>query len=325
MKALFLGNVAADTANGIMDRLPPGLNVEILAEPSQLMQSPQAAADADILVTNHWLADYPPAPKLRLVQSVATGIELIELAALPRGVAICNAFGHETAIAEYVLMTMLVWSHRFREIEGEFRRNSSWRPSWVHSGAPHGEILGSTVGIVGFGRVGREVARRAAAFGGHVIAANRHPRPPGGDVQRVYPLTKLDDMLAACDFVVLCTALGPETEGLIDARRLAVMKPTAFLVNISRGAVIDEDALFAALCDRTIGGAAIDVWWQYPNAAEPERRPSRHPFHELPNIIMTPHCSGWTTGMVARRWAEVAGNINRFARGEPLENVVILT
>src|SRR6266436_2595897 len=99
MKALFLGNVAADTARGITAELPPGLHVEILADPQQLTQSPAAAADADILVTNHWRADYPPAPSLRLVQSVATGIELIDLAALPRGVVVCNAFGHETAIA----------------------------------------------------------------------------------------------------------------------------------------------------------------------------------------------------------------------------------
>jgi phosphoglycerate dehydrogenase-like enzyme len=325
MKALFLGNVAADTANGIKADLPPSLRVEILADPQQLVQQPEAAADAEILVTNHWRPEYPPAPNLRLVQSVATGIELIDLAALPRGVAICNAFGHETAIAEYVLMTMLVWSHRFREIEGDFRIRSSWRPSWVQSGSPHGEILGSTVGIVGFGRVGREVARRAAAFGCRVIAANRSPRPPEAGVERVYPLSELDDLLAACDFVVLSTALGPETERLIDERRLALMKQSAFLINIARGSVIDEDAVYAALRDGGIGGAALDVWWQYPNAAEPERRPSRHPFHELPNVVMTPHCSGWTAGMVARRWAEVAGNINRFVRGEPLDNVVLKT
>jgi phosphoglycerate dehydrogenase-like enzyme len=325
MKALFLGNVAADTANGIKADLPPNLRVEILADPQRLMQQPEAAADADILVTNHWRPEYPAAPNLQLVQSVATGIELIDLAALPRGVAICNAFGHETAIAEYVLMTMLVWSHRFREIEGEFRVRSSWRPSWVQSGAPHGEILGSTVGIVGFGRVGREVARRAAAFGCRVIAANRSARPPEGGVERVYPLSELDDLLAACDFVVLSTALGPETEGLIDERRLALMKQSVFLINIARGSVIDEDAVYAALRDRRIGGAALDVWWQYPNVAEPERRPSRHPFHELPNVVMTPHCSGWTAGMVARRWAEVAGNINRFVRGEALDNVVLRT
>src|SRR5204862_461790 len=86
-------------------------------------------------------------------------------------VTVCNAFGHETAIAEYILMVMLVWSHRFREIEGDFRTRSSWQPSWVQSGAPHGEILGSTVGIVGLGRVGHEVARRAAAFGCRIALA----------------------------------------------------------------------------------------------------------------------------------------------------------
>jgi phosphoglycerate dehydrogenase-like enzyme len=305
--------------------LPPDLGVEIFPDPKHLSQSPEAAADVDILVTNIWRPEYPPAPKVRLVQSVATGIDLIDLAALPHGVAICNAFGHETAIAEYVLMAMLVWSHRFREIEGDFRTLSSWRPSWVHSGAPHGEILGSTIGIVGLGRVGQEVARRAAAFGCRVIAANRSPRPPEGGVEQVYPLSELDRMLPACDFVVVCTALCPETEKLFGANRLRLMKRSAFLVNIARGAVIDEDAIYRALRDRSIGGAALDVWWQYPNAAEPERRPSRHPFHELPNVIMTPHCSGWTSGMVTRRWAEVAGNINRFFRGEPLANVVVRT
>jgi phosphoglycerate dehydrogenase-like enzyme len=158
-----------------------------------------------------------------------------------------------------------------------------------------------------------------------VIAANRTPKGPEGSVERVYPLSELDDMLQLCDFVVLCTALGPETERLMDRRRLSQMKRSAFLVNIARGAVIDEDAVYAALRDRLIGGAALDVWWRYPTGAEPERRPSRHPFHDLPNVIMTPHCSGWTEGMVTRRWAEVAANINRFVRGEPLENVVVTT
>jgi phosphoglycerate dehydrogenase-like enzyme len=129
-------------------------------------------------------------------------------------------------------------------------------------------------------------------------------------------------MLPECDFVVLAAALGPETEGLFDARRLGCMKRSAFLVNIARGAIVDEEALYRALCDRTIAGAALDVWWQYPNAAAPERRPSRFPFHELPNVIMTPHCSGWTDGMVARRWAEVADNLDRFVRGAPLINRV---
>jgi len=323
MRALFLGNVAADTANGIRAELPPELEIEIVADPKEL--TPKAAAATDILVTNIWRTDYPPAPRIALVQSVATGIEWIEQAALPRGIPICNAYGHETAIAEYVLMVMLAWSHRFREIESDFRLRSSWAPSWVKSGAPHGEIRGSTLGIVGLGRVGREVARRAAAFGCHILAANRSPRETGDGVERIYPLATLDEMLPLCDTVAICTAFGPETERLFDARRLARMKPTAFLVNIARGAIIDEDALYATLRDGTIGGAAIDVWWQYPDPAEPERRGSRHPFHELPNIIMTPHCSGWTAGMVRRRWDEIAENLRHFVKGEPLINVVTTT
>jgi phosphoglycerate dehydrogenase-like enzyme len=85
---------------------------------------------------------------------------------------------------------------------------------------------------------------------------------------------------------------------------------------------VDEDAIYSALRDQTIGGAALDVWWQYPNMAEPERRGSRHPFHELPNVIATPHNSGWTDGMIERRWNEIADNINRFVRGDSLINLV---
>jgi phosphoglycerate dehydrogenase-like enzyme len=324
MKALFLGNVAADTAEGIRAELPPGLEVEIL-DPIDQARLPQAAAAADILVSQHWRADYPPAPKLRLVQSVATGIELFDLAALPRGALVCNAFGHETAIAEYIVMVWLALHHRLFQIAGEFRDRGSWRSSWVESGAPHGEVRGSTLGIVGYGRVGREVARRAAPFGARILAANRTPREPDARVERIYPLAELDRMLPECDAVALCTALGPETTGLIDARRLALMKPTAFLINIARGQVIDEDAVYAALRDGTIGGAALDVWWQYPTAAEPTRRGSRHPFHELPNVIVTPHNSGWTSGMVRRRWDEIADNIRRFAAGDSLINVVTVT
>jgi phosphoglycerate dehydrogenase-like enzyme len=321
VKALFLGGVAASTAAGIGALLPAGLVVEILDDPIDRARLPQAAVDAEILVSNHWRADYPPAPKIRLVQSVATGVELIERAALPGGVAVCNAFGHESAIAEYVVMVMLAWRHRLFEISTEFRELASWRTSWVQGGAPHGEVRGSTLGIVGYGRVGREVARRAAPFGCRILVANRTPREPEPGVEHVYPLAEIDRMLPECDTVALCTALGPETTGLIDAHRLLLMRSNAFLINIARGQVVDEDAIYSALSDQTIAGAALDVWWQYPNA-EPTRRGSRHPFHELPNVIATPHNSGWTDGTVERRWNEIADNINRFVRGESLINLV---
>ena len=279
MKALFLGGVAAGTAAGIRGRLPPSLEIEILDDPIDRVRLPQVSADAEILVSNHWHADYPRAPRVRLVQSVATGVELIELGALPAGVAVCNAFGHESAIAEYVVMVMLAWRHRLFEISGEFREQASWRTSWVQGGAPHGEVRGSTLGIVGYGRVGREVARRAAPFGCRILAANRTPKGREPGVEHIFPLGELDRMLPECDTVAICAALGPETIGLIDAHRLSLMRSSAFLINIARGQIIDEDAIYSALRDRTIAGAALDVWWQYPSAAEPERRGSRHPFH----------------------------------------------
>jgi phosphoglycerate dehydrogenase-like enzyme len=322
MKALFLGNVAVDTYEGVKGELPQSLDCVVLNDPIDRARLPAAAAEADILVSNRWLPDFPPAPRLRLVQSVATGVELFDLASLPKGCAVCNSFGHETAIAEYIVMTWLALNHRLPEISGEFRARGSWRSSWVQSGAPHGEVRGTTLGIVGYGRVGREVARRAAPFGCRILAANRSPRKAEPGVERVYPLSELDAMLPECDTVALCTALGPETTGLIDAHRLALMKPTAFLINIARGPVIEEEPLFAALRDGRLGGAALDVWWQYPTAAEPERRGSRFAFHELPNVIVTPHNSGWTGGMIRRRWDEIVDNLARFVRGDNLINLV---
>jgi phosphoglycerate dehydrogenase-like enzyme len=108
-------------------------------------------------------------------------------------------------------------------------------------------------------------------------------------------------MLPLCDAVLISCGLAPETKGLIDARRLALMKPGALLINVARAAIVDEDALYAALKDGHLGGAALDVWWQYPTQSEPERRPSRRLFHELPNVLITPHSSSSTEATADRR------------------------
>ena len=127
-------------------------------------------------------------------------------------------------------------------------------------------------------------------------------------------------MLGECDIVVLSCALTPETTGLIDGHRLAAMKPSVFLINLARGPLAEEEALYRALRDGVIGGAALDTWWRYPSADDPAPPPSR-----LPNVIMTPHCSPRTDGTIERRSRDVARNIDRFVRGEPLENVVATT
>jgi phosphoglycerate dehydrogenase-like enzyme len=134
----------------------------------------QLLADADIVVGHIWRSSFPPAPRLRLLQSVAAGLDQVELDAVPQGVTVYNVFGHEPAIAEYVIMTMLVLTHRLLDTVTAFRAGS-WSAHQPAGGSPHGELLGRTVGILGYGRIGREVAKRAIGFGCKVVAANRSP------------------------------------------------------------------------------------------------------------------------------------------------------
>ncbi|MGE3927624.1 MAG: 2-hydroxyacid dehydrogenase [Lautropia sp.] len=279
-----------------------------------------ALVQADAVVCVRF--DHPArhAPDLRLVQTQSAGYELVDLGCVPDRAAVCNAFGHVRAIAEYALMTMLMWTHRWKAVEDSFRAGS-----WEYSGAQYGplrdELNIKTVGILGLGQMGREIAARTHAIGARVIGCARNTAPVPG-VERVYPLDQLDAFLAQCDFVVIAIAQAPATEQLIDAARLAAMKRSAVLVNVARGAIVAERDLYEALTGGVIAGAVIDVWWRYPTEDEPRRRPSAYPFHELPNVLMTPHSSGWTEPMMDRRWDMVIANLSALWHGRPLINVV---
>ena len=323
MKALFLGTLATSQAAPITGFITEDLQTALLDEsdPGRLAE---ALADADIVLTGAWRRGYPAAPRLKLLQVPLAGTDGIDLAALPKGVTLCNAYGHEAALGEFAIMMMLAWRHRLFDIATSFR-GGSWYWSPMVGGPVRGEIGSRTVGIIGLGHIGREVAWRAAALGCRVLATNRTARETPPSIERIFPFADLELMLGESDFVVLSCALTPETAGLIDAERLRAMKRDAFLINIARGSIADEDALYHALRDGVIGGAALDTWWRYPSAEDRKPRPSRHPFHELPNVIMTPHCSPRTDATIERRSKDVARNIDRFVRGEPLANIVATT
>jgi phosphoglycerate dehydrogenase-like enzyme len=308
----------------ILGKMSEKLDATVLADLTDMQRLMPALDEAEIVVGHIWRKEFPEAPRLKLLQAATAGIDMIDVPALPCGITLCNVFGHEPAIAEYVLMTMLALTHRLLDMVTDFR-SGSWAAHQPAGGSPHGEIFGKTIGVIGYGRIGREVARRAVPFGCKVIAANRSPVADKGEASEIYPLDELDRMLPRCDTVLIAAGLGPETRGLIDRRRVALMKSTALLINIGRAAIADEEALYEALREKRIGGAALDVWWQHWDPAQPDRRPSRFPFHELPNVIMTPHCSGFTEGTADRRWGELAGNVDRYVRGEPLINVVMQT
>ena len=325
MKALFLGHFAAAVAPRVLAKVKTSLETSILDDERDAEHLAPLLAQAEVVVGHIWRAGFPLAPRLRLLQSVAAGLDLITTEAVPRGVTICNVFGHEPAIAEYVIMTMLVLTHRLFEAVTAFRAGSWVASPQFGGGSPHGEVLGQTIGIIGYGRIGREVAQRAEGLKCRVLAANRSPVAHPAPAETVFPLAELDAMLPLCDTVLISCGLAPETKGLIDARRLALMKPGALLINFARAAIVDEDALYVSLKDGHLAGAALDVWWQYPTQAEPDRRPSRRSFWELPNVLITPHSSSSTETTADRRWSAVAANLDRFARGEKLENIVVQT
>ena len=155
-----------------------------------------------------------------------------------------------------------------------------------------------------------------------VLAVTRTPRQLDPSPDWLGGFDQLAHLLEHADFVLIACPLTEQTRGLIGQAQLARMKPDAVLINVARGPIADEDALFAALRDGVIGGAVLDTWYRYPSPAESDVRPSRHPFHELSNVVMTPHLSGWTEGLMPRRFAVIIDNLERLADGRPLLNQV---
>jgi phosphoglycerate dehydrogenase-like enzyme len=296
-------DVVLDDERGIVSRLP-GL---------------------DVLVTLGFTGEMGAAAKsLKLVQVPGAGLDRIERPALPPGTWLANAYAHETGIAEYVIGAMLTSSRQFCRLDASLRAGT-WESAWSVSAPPPPpapELAGKTLGILGYGRIGHSVATRARAFDMTIWATRRDPA--GADSRGLAFLggpAALPEVLARADCLVITLPLTPATRGLLGAAELQAMKRSALLINVARAEIVDEDALFRALVDGTIAGAALDVWYQYPKAAGPTF-PSRHAFHELANVLMTPHVSGWTEGMLEGRARIIAENIHRVARGEPPVNLI---
>jgi len=264
--------------------------------------------------------------RLKLIQVPGAGLDRIERGALRPGMRLANAYGHEVGIAEYVIGAMIALQRSFSRIDAKLRRGH-WESQWavaVPPPPPWPELAGKTLGILGFGHIAQALAARAQAFDMRVCAIRRQAgsETPGA-LSFIGGPERLDEVLSDADFVVITLPLSPQTQGLLDARRLRLMKSTAYLINVARAEIIDEAALYRALATGGLAGAALDVWYRYPT--EPKMTlPATQPFHELSNVIMTPHVSGWTEGMLDARARLIATNIERTIRGEPPINAIDL-
>ncbi len=250
------------------------------------------------------------ATQARWVHSIATGIDRI---ASPTLIAHPSVLTNtrdvfSPALAEFALLGMLFFAKSARRLL-RAQQEQRWDPFDVET------LSGKILGVVGFGSIGRETARVAAALGMKVHVHRRHPQRTTGDPLVNAVVEDRGELLATSDYVVLAAPLTPETRHIAGAAELARMKPTAVLINVGRGALVDEPALIDVLARRAIRGAALDVF-----ATEP--LPAEHPFFTMDNVLLSPHCADRTATWLTEALALFLDNLARFRAGTPLLHVV---
>ncbi|MGV9796729.1 phosphoglycerate dehydrogenase [Mycobacterium sp. NPDC003449] len=249
------------------------------------------------------------APALRVIARTGVGFDAIDVdAASERGIVVCNAPGvNRQSVAELTLAFLLMCARHINPVVADVRSGGWGRPSGT-------ELAGTTLGVVGLGAIGRAVAHLATAFGMRVLAHDQVIDNAYVDEHGI-EVVPLERLLNLSDFVSLHLFLGPQTHHLIDAERLALMKPTAYLINTSRGPIVDEAALVDALRNNVIAGAALDV-------VEAEPLPPDAPIRTLPNVVLTPHIGGSTRQARDRSGLIAARCVIQVLRGELPENAV---
>lgn len=323
MRIVFHGEVAAPFSKNFAGVLNSRAEIILLPDVLASDAEKQMYASADVIVSFRFTAALPRPENLKLFHLPGAGFDAVDFSAMPPSAVVCNCFGHEQPIAEYVMAALLMHAVPLAAADKLLRQGD-----WSFRGAPevsgHDELTGKTIGILGFGHIGQAVATRAKAFEMTVHVANRSPVAASPVVDRSFLLTSLADFWGTADFIVATVPLTPETKGIVGAEAFAAMGSSAIVVNVARGPVVEEKALYDALKSNRIAGAVIDVWYNYPNPAAPQPKvyPSALPFQDLPNIMMTPHMSGLTEGTILRRQRVMAENIERRMSGRPCINIV---
>lgn len=304
----------AELAERVQRRWPEMRVVRVTSGEELSMEVPAA----DILVGIHLRpAQFQLARRLQWIHSTAAGVaQLLYPELRDSAVVITNASGvHAVPMAEHVIGMMMALAHDFPgAMRHQLRSHWGQQEMWDGPARPR-ELAGSVILIVGFGAVGRAVAERLRPFGVTVWAVTRSGKADPALAARVFPAAELDAALPGADFVVLAAPETPDTRHLIGERQLALMKPSAFLVNVARGSLLDEAALVSALQRRSIAGAGLDV-------ASAEPLPPSSPLWSLENVFITPHTSGISVQLWEREGELLLDNLERWFSGQPLRNLV---
>ena len=281
----------------------------------QLEELDREIVDAEIAMTVILRPEqFRVAKKLRWIHSSAAAIhQLLFPELVNSNVLLTNGRDvHGPAVAEQAMGMIFALAKRIpQDVRFQQRRVWGQMTIWREYSGPQ-ELAGLTLGIVGLGAIGRNLARHAACFGMKVVAVREHADLPKPDfVEQVFPSSRLNAMLAVADYVVIAAPVTPSTNAMIGHEQLAAMKPTAFLLNVSRGALVDESALIEAIQQRKIAGAGLDVF-------EKEPLPDDSPLWDMENVLITPHTAGMNAKMWEQQFELFSENIRRYLAGQPL-------
>jgi phosphoglycerate dehydrogenase-like enzyme len=312
---LVLSANLADPDLKLLEHLPPETN---LAVGNTLEAFERMAEEADAILS--WSASgkllrdvFRTSPNVKWVHSRSAGLDTVlfpELVASP--VPLTNGRGvFSQSLGEFVLGAILYFAKDFRRMVRN-QMAGRWEQFDVE------EVSRQTVGIIGYGDIGRAVATRVRAMGMQILAVKRHGPPLYNVdplVNQIFRPEDREEMISRCDYIVVTTPLTPETRGMIGEREIAAMKPGAVLINLGRGPVVNEAALVRALTDGRIKGAALDVF-------DTEPLPAGHPFYKLENLLLSPHCADHTSDWTEQAMRFFLSQFERYRKGEPLVNVV---
>lgn len=298
----------------VLDKLGPKVSRTISLEERELLE---AAPRADVVVnctgnSTQLRPVFANAAKLQWIHSLAAGVEnqlFPELVASP--VPLTNSRGvYKESLGEFVIAAALFFAKDFRRM---IRNQTAHR--WEKFTVD--EISRQTMGVVGYGEIGKAAARRGKAMGMRILGTRRKADATSKDeiADKIYPVEQRAGMIAESDVVVVAAPLTSETRGLVGEQEIARMKPTAILINVGRGPVIDESALIQALSQNRIRGAALDVFNQEP-------LPEDHAFWSLENLLLSPHCADQTSDWLEQSMDFFITNFQRFISGRPLLNIV---
>ncbi len=300
-----------DPERGVLDGLAEVIDRSPLRTEDDVMR---AAHDADALIIGFvpiTARVMDALPRLRCVVRYGVGYETIDVpAAAARGIQVANVPDYcIPEVADHAMALLLALARKVIPLDASMRRGE-W--ATLRTAKPVHRIEGRTLGLIGMGRIGSAVIRRALGFGMHVIAHDKYLSPENAQAAGA-ALVDLDTLLREADFISVHTPLTPETRHLINTEAIGKMKPSAYLINVARGAIVDTLALADALQMGKLAGAALDVFEQEP-------LPADHPIRNAPNVILHPHAAWYSEEAMTQLQVNAAEEVARALRGEPLKN-----